>query len=64
MNRKFFLLFIIAIICLSVSGIKSQTADEIIDSYAEAIGGADKLLSINTMKYTGKYTSETVISRL
>ncbi len=32
----------------------SQTADEVIDNYAKAIGGADKLIAVNSAIYTGK----------
>ncbi len=33
-----------------------QSVDELIDNYAEAMGGADKLLSIQTLKLTGNYS--------
>ncbi|MBS1517956.1 MAG: hypothetical protein JSS91_07700 [Bacteroidetes bacterium] len=48
----FLLIFILSISALNTK-IFSQTADEIIDRYAEAMGGADKLLSVNSLKFSG-----------
>ena len=38
--------------------VKAQTADEVIDKYAQAIGGKDNLKKINTMKVEGTMNAQ------
>jgi len=35
----------------------AQTADEVVNSYITAVGGLDKINSVNTVKMTGKFSS-------
>lgn len=51
-------LFLAAVFCsfAMISAGYTQTVDELIDNYAEAMGGADKLMKIKTVKLTGKYS--------
>lgn len=51
-SKLLFLIFLLFTSSLN-SKIFSQTVDEIIENYANALGGADKLLSINSLIYTG-----------
>lgn len=54
--KKFnILMFIILSLIFLKSGF-SQTVDEIVDNHAKAMGGADKLLSLKTVKYDGKFS--------
>lgn len=50
-------LFLLSAVLLFVmkSAGYSQSVDELIDKYAEAMGGTDKLMSIKTLKLTGSY---------
>lgn len=34
----------------------SQTVDELIENYSNAVGGADKLMEIKSIKFTGKFS--------
>lgn len=55
-------IFLISIILLSVFLKRgfSQTVDEVIDNHAKAMGGADKLLSLRSIKYHGKISDNGV----
>ncbi|HMQ69543.1 MAG TPA: hypothetical protein PKA90_11265 [Ignavibacteria bacterium] len=53
MKHKIPFLFLFFIFSFINSNLYSQTVDEIIDKYAEAMGGADKLLSVNSLKLSG-----------
>src|SRR4030095_781138 len=46
---------IIAVLCGIAAPSFSQSADDVIDGYVKAIGGADKINSVKTMKATGKF---------
>lgn len=46
-------LFFLAAMIFSGFGINAQTADEVVDKYVTAMGGKDKLASLNTVKMTG-----------
>ena len=46
-------LFFLAAMIFSGFGINAQTADEAIDKYVAAMGGKEKLASLNTVKMTG-----------
>lgn len=50
-------IFLILVFTFAGSIAYTQTADEIIMQYVTAIGGIEKLSSVNTMKITGKFVS-------
>ena len=39
-----------------VSGVNSQTVDEVIENHIKAIGGLDKLMALKSVKFTGKFS--------
>ena len=45
------------ILALFISNSYAQTADEIINKYVTAIGGMEKINSINSAKITGKFSA-------
>ena len=45
------------ILALFISNSYAQTADEVINNYVTAIGGMDKIKSINSAKVTGKFSA-------
>ena len=48
-------LFSIAALLFLVGSASSQTADEIIAKYVKAVGGADKMAAMTTLRRTGKF---------
>lgn len=50
-----FLSFVVAA-CMSLSTVKAQTADEVVNKHIEAIGGKDNWKKINSMVQTGSMT--------
>jgi outer membrane lipoprotein-sorting protein len=46
-----------SILCASISISYSQTADDIIDKYVAAVGGMDKINSIQTLRITAKFSA-------
>jgi len=48
-------LFSIAALLFFVGSASSQTADEIIAKYVKAVGGADKMAAMTTLRRTGKF---------
>jgi hypothetical protein len=44
---------IVAVVCFAALGASAQTADEIVAKYVAAMGGADKLNSINSLQMEG-----------
>ncbi|MEO8209346.1 MAG: hypothetical protein ABI840_02205, partial [bacterium] len=59
--KKTYLFFITAFIIFGFAqkGF-SQTVDEIIEKHTAAMGGADKFMTIKTVKYSGKYSGDGV----
>lgn len=45
------------ILAFFISNAFAQTADEVINNYVTAIGGMDKINSINTAKMSGKFSA-------
>ncbi|MEO8512017.1 MAG: outer membrane lipoprotein-sorting protein [Ignavibacteria bacterium] len=54
--RKLSIFLSLLLVFFTVSGVKSQTVDEVIDSHTKAIGGLDKLMAIKSVKFTGKFS--------
>jgi outer membrane lipoprotein-sorting protein len=50
------LLFPFLILFCFISSVRSQTVDDIINNYIAAVGGMDKLNSVQTLKVTGKFS--------
>lgn len=48
---------LVLIMAFFISNAKAQTADDVINSYINAIGGMDKLKSVQSAKVTGKFGS-------
>lgn len=44
------------LLLFAVTGVKSQTVDEVIDNHVKAIGGMDKLMAIKSVRFTGKFS--------
>ncbi|MEO6694164.1 MAG: outer membrane lipoprotein-sorting protein [Ignavibacteria bacterium] len=57
MRKLIFTFITFSIIFFNGAEIYSQTVDEIIENHAKAIGGADKLNSITSLKMSGKYST-------
>lgn len=58
MNKRSTSILILLILFINVFSVNSQTVDELIQNYSEAIGGADKLMEIKSIKYTGKFSGD------
>lgn len=56
MNKQYTSLLVLLCLFINALFANSQTVDELIQNYSEAIGGADKLMEINSIKYTGKFS--------
>lgn len=56
MKKLNFNLIVVLFSLIIVSTGYSQTADELIVKYAEAMGGEDKLMAIKSVQYTGKFS--------
>lgn len=54
--KKLSIFLSLLILLLSISGIKSQTVDEVIDNHIKAIGGLDRLMALKSVKFTGKFS--------
>lgn len=55
--KKFSTLTLALIALLGISQVKAQTVDEIVDKYVNALGGKEKLSSLNTIKLSGTMNS-------
>lgn len=54
MNNTLRAVFIVFSFFIFANYASAQTADEIIEKHATAMGGADKWMTINTLRFTGK----------
>lgn len=58
--KKFFVIMIAVVLFGMWTWTQAQTVDEIIQNYAKAIGGADKIKAIKTMKVEGKFIRQSM----
>lgn len=56
--KKLQLFFSLIILFGFMSTVYSQTVDDVINNYIAAVGGMDKINSIQSMKVTGKFSNE------
>jgi outer membrane lipoprotein-sorting protein len=54
--KKLSIFLSLLLVFFAVSGLKSQTVDEVIENHTKAIGGLDKLMALKTVKFTGKFS--------
>jgi outer membrane lipoprotein-sorting protein len=60
MMKKFFIIMIAVVLSGMWTLTRAQTVDEIIKDYAKAMGGADKIKAIKTMKVEGKFIRQSI----
>lgn len=58
--KKFFIIMIAVVLSGMWTWTQAQTVDEIVQNYAKAMGGADKIEAIKTMKAAGKFIRESM----
>ena len=58
--KKFFIIMIAVVLLGMWTWTQAQTVDEIVQKYAKAMGGADKIKAIKTIKVGGKFIMQSM----